>query len=160
MGPARQGCRAQSRASLQGLGLKPALAELGQTGVAMWGLWGLQRVHVGTGHSQQGWMGKVLLGRDWPIGEGQIPPLPLVLPPWGRGLAPGGAGEGAWGLPDPPLSVLCPSHLSSLPTVPNRTQNCTGGSLPPPKIGHLNSKLFLNEIAKKEKQLRKLLEGG
>ncbi|KAI1236241.1 hypothetical protein IHE44_0001520, partial [Lamprotornis superbus] len=40
-----------------------------------------------------------------------------------------------------------------------RTQNCTGGSLPPPKIGHLNSKLFLNEIAKKEKQLRKLLEG-
>lgn len=44
--------------------------------------------------------------------------------------------------------------------VPDRTQNCTGGSLPPPKIGHLNSKLFLNEIAKKEKQLRKLLEGG
>uniref|UniRef100_K7F7V8 E3 ubiquitin-protein ligase TRIM8 n=1 Tax=Pelodiscus sinensis TaxID=13735 RepID=K7F7V8_PELSI len=41
----------------------------------------------------------------------------------------------------------------------DRTQNCTGGSLPPPKIGHLNSKLFLNEIAKKEKQLRKLLEG-
>lgn len=71
-----------------------------------------------------------------------------------------GAWEGAWGLPDPPLSVLCPSHLFSLPTVPNRTQNCTGGSLPPPKIGHLNSKLFLNEIAKKEKQLRKLLEGG
>ncbi|OCT85178.1 hypothetical protein XELAEV_18023342mg, partial [Xenopus laevis] len=35
----------------------------------------------------------------------------------------------------------------------------TGGSLPPPKIGHLNSKLFLNEIAKKEKQLRKMLEG-
>lgn len=71
-----------------------------------------------------------------------------------------GAGEGVWGLPDPPLSVLCPSRLCSLSAVCNRTQNCTGGSLPPPKIGHLNSKLFLNEIAKKEKQLRKLLEGG
>ncbi|XP_009321552.1 PREDICTED: probable E3 ubiquitin-protein ligase TRIM8 [Pygoscelis adeliae] len=57
------------------------------------------------------------------------------------------------------VCVLCPSRLSSLPVVCNRTQNCTGGSLPPPKIGHLNSKLFLNEIAKKEKQLRKLLEG-
>lgn len=48
---------------------------------------------------------------------------------------------------------------ATLPAILNRTQNCTGGSLPPPKIGHLNSKLFLNEIAKKEKQLRKLLEG-
>lgn len=56
---------------------------------------------------------------------------------------------------------MCVLSLTS-PLCPclNRTQNCTGGSLPPPKIGHLNSKLFLNEIAKKEKQLRKLLEGG
>nr|XP_009663930.1 PREDICTED: probable E3 ubiquitin-protein ligase TRIM8 [Struthio camelus australis] len=64
-----------------------------------------------------------------------------------------------WGQRDPHPRVCCPSPFSSLPSVPNRTQNCTGGSLPPPKIGHLNSKLFLNEIAKKEKQLRKLLEG-
>ncbi|NXP57818.1 TRIM8 ligase, partial [Chloropsis cyanopogon] len=56
------------------------------------------------------------------------------------------------------LGVYLVTH-TALPAIPNRTQNCTGGSLPPPKIGHLNSKLFLNEIAKKEKQLRKLLEG-
>ncbi|NWH73544.1 TRIM8 ligase, partial [Piaya cayana] len=50
-------------------------------------------------------------------------------------------------------------NTKSVKILMDRTQNCTGGSLPPPKIGHLNSKLFLNEIAKKEKQLRKLLEG-
>ncbi|KAF7254015.1 E3 ubiquitin-protein ligase TRIM8 [Varanus komodoensis] len=49
-------------------------------------------------------------------------------------------------------------NTKSVKILMDRTQNCTGGSLPPPKIGHLNSKLFLNEIAKKEKQLRKLLE--
>lgn len=45
------------------------------------------------------------------------------------------------------------------PSTTPRTQTCTGNSLSPPKIGHLNSKLFLNEVAKKEKQLRKMLEG-
>lgn len=45
------------------------------------------------------------------------------------------------------------------PSTAPRTQTCTGSSLSPPKIGHLNSKLFLNEVAKKEKQLRKMLEG-
>jgi hypothetical protein len=51
-----------------------------------------------------------------------------------------------------------PSQLTPRP-LPPRTQTCTGSSLSPPKIGHLNSKLFLNEVAKKEKQLRKMLEG-
>lgn len=50
-------------------------------------------------------------------------------------------------------------NTKSVKILMDRTQNCTGGSLPPPKIGHLNSKLFLTEIAKKEKQLRKMLEG-
>lgn len=104
-------------------------------------------------HSKAGWEGTGPLG-------GPAPHCPWCCSP-GEGVQPWeSAGKGVWGLPDPLLSVLCPSHLSSLRTVPIRTQNCTGGSLPPPKIGHLNSKLFLNEIAKKEKQLRKLLEGG
>lgn len=79
---------------------------------------------------------------------------------WGRNPAPERVGKGAWWREGghTPLCVFCPSPLLCLCL--NRTQNCTGGSLPPPKIGHLNSKLFLNEIAKKEKQLRKLLEGG
>ncbi|RXM99516.1 putative E3 ubiquitin-protein ligase TRIM8 [Acipenser ruthenus] len=38
------------------------------------------------------------------------------------------------------------------------TQTCTGSGLPPYKVGHLNSKLFLSEISKKEKNLRKMLE--
>lgn len=50
--------------SIQGSGLKPAQAEPGQAGVAMGGDTGLRVVRVGTGHSQQGWMGKVLPGRD------------------------------------------------------------------------------------------------
>ncbi|XP_044521460.1 E3 ubiquitin-protein ligase TRIM8 isoform X2 [Gracilinanus agilis] len=50
-------------------------------------------------------------------------------------------------------------NTKSVKILMDRTQSCTGGSLSPPKIGHLNSKLFLNEISKKEKQLRKLLEG-
>lgn len=83
-----------------------------------------------------------------------------LLPPRGRDLALEGVWEGAWGGIQTLPCVCSVPHLSSPPPVPNRTQNCTGGSLPPPKIGHLNSKLFLNEIAKKEKQLRKLLEGG
>ncbi|XP_006007437.1 E3 ubiquitin-protein ligase TRIM8b [Latimeria chalumnae] len=50
-------------------------------------------------------------------------------------------------------------NTKSVKILTDRTQNYTGNGLPPPKIGHLNSKLFLNEIAKKEKQLRKMLEG-
>lgn len=60
----------------------------------------------------------------------------------------GEVGRAHWGL-------LTADALSIAP----RTQTCTGSSLSPPKIGHLNSKLFLNEVAKKEKQLRKMLEG-
>ncbi|XP_022425264.1 E3 ubiquitin-protein ligase TRIM8 [Delphinapterus leucas] len=51
------------------------------------------------------------------------------------------------------------AKFSDAPSTAPRTQTCTGSSLSPPKIGHLNSKLFLNEVAKKEKQLRKMLEG-
>ncbi|XP_062376353.1 E3 ubiquitin-protein ligase TRIM8a [Sardina pilchardus] len=40
----------------------------------------------------------------------------------------------------------------------DRTQSCIGNSLPPHKVGHLNSKIFLSEISKKEKNLRKMLE--
>ncbi|KAK2119119.1 E3 ubiquitin-protein ligase trim8 [Saguinus oedipus] len=53
-------------------------------------------------------------------------------------------------------------NTKSVKILMDRTQTCTGSSLPPPhsaKIGRLNSKLFLNEVAKKEKQLRKMLEG-
>ncbi|XP_004866507.1 probable E3 ubiquitin-protein ligase TRIM8 isoform X2 [Heterocephalus glaber] len=50
-------------------------------------------------------------------------------------------------------------NTKSVKILMDRTQSCTGSSLSPPKIGHLNSKLFLNEVAKKEKQLRKMLEG-
>lgn len=85
------------------------------------------------------------LGRDLGVTDGSSS--------WGRNSAPERVGKGAT-----PVCVL--SLTSPLCPCLNRTQNCTGGSLPPPKIGHLNSKLFLNEIAKKEKQLRKLLEGG
>ncbi|MEJ1276297.1 tripartite motif-containing 8 [Cricetulus griseus] len=52
------------------------------------------------------------------------------------------------------------SNTKSVKILMDRTQTCTGSSLSPPKIGHLNSKLFLNEVAKKEKQLRKMLEGS
>lgn len=51
-------------------------------------------------------------------------------------------------------------NTKSVKILMDRTQTCTGSSLSPPKIGHLNSKLFLNEVAKKEKQLRKMLEGS
>ncbi|PNI81875.1 TRIM8 isoform 4, partial [Pan troglodytes] len=50
-------------------------------------------------------------------------------------------------------------NTKSVKILMDRTQTCTSSSLSPPKIGHLNSKLFLNEVAKKEKQLRKMLEG-
>ncbi|XP_063050059.1 E3 ubiquitin-protein ligase TRIM8-like, partial [Engraulis encrasicolus] len=40
----------------------------------------------------------------------------------------------------------------------DRTQSCIGNSLAPHKVGHLNSKIFLSEISKKEKSLRKMLE--
>lgn len=40
-----------------------------------------------------------------------------------------------------------------------RSQACVGNSLPPYKVGSLNSKLFLSEISKREKSLRRMLEG-
>uniref|UniRef100_A0A672QVY2 Tripartite motif containing 8a n=1 Tax=Sinocyclocheilus grahami TaxID=75366 RepID=A0A672QVY2_SINGR len=40
------------------------------------------------------------------------------------------------------------------------SQSCTGSVLPPYKVGHLNSKIFLSEVSKKEKNLRKILEGN
>lgn len=96
-------------------------------------------------------LGKGAGGGGW----GQVPAASQ-----GKGFGLGGCvGRSPGGIQTLPCVRSVP-HLSSPPPVPNRTQNCTGGSLPPPKIGHLNSKLFLNEIAKKEKQLRKLLEGG
>lgn len=40
-----------------------------------------------------------------------------------------------------------------------RSQACVGSSLPPYKVGNLNSKLFLSEISKREKSLKRTLEG-
>uniref|UniRef100_A0A8C6WW72 E3 ubiquitin-protein ligase TRIM8 n=1 Tax=Neogobius melanostomus TaxID=47308 RepID=A0A8C6WW72_9GOBI len=40
----------------------------------------------------------------------------------------------------------------------DRSQACVGSSLPPYKVGNLNSKLFLSEISKREKSLRRTLE--
>lgn len=40
----------------------------------------------------------------------------------------------------------------------DRSQTYTGCALPPYKAGHLNSKIFLSEVAKKEKNLRKMME--
>lgn len=40
-----------------------------------------------------------------------------------------------------------------------RSQACVGGALPPYKVGNLNSKLFLSEISKREKSLKRTLEG-
>lgn len=34
-----------------------------------------------------------------------------------------------------------------------------GSNLPPYKVGNLNSKLFLSEISKREKSLKRMLEG-
>ncbi|XP_029496035.1 E3 ubiquitin-protein ligase TRIM8-like isoform X1 [Oncorhynchus nerka] len=39
-----------------------------------------------------------------------------------------------------------------------RSQACVGSALPPYKVGSLNSKLFLSELSKREKSLRKTLE--
>lgn len=41
----------------------------------------------------------------------------------------------------------------------HRSQSCTGSVLPPYKVGHLNSKIFLSEVSKKEKNVKKILEG-
>lgn len=41
-----------------------------------------------------------------------------------------------------------------------RSQACVGISLPPYKVGNLNSKLFLSEISKREKSLKRTLEGN
>uniref|UniRef100_H3CFF2 E3 ubiquitin-protein ligase TRIM8 n=1 Tax=Tetraodon nigroviridis TaxID=99883 RepID=H3CFF2_TETNG len=40
----------------------------------------------------------------------------------------------------------------------DRSQACVGGALAPYKVGSLNSKLFLSEISKREKSLRRSLE--
>ncbi|XP_028822918.1 E3 ubiquitin-protein ligase TRIM8a [Denticeps clupeoides] len=40
----------------------------------------------------------------------------------------------------------------------DRTQMCIDAGLPPHKVGHLNSRIFLSEILKKEKSLRKMME--
>lgn len=40
-----------------------------------------------------------------------------------------------------------------------RSQACVGSSLLPYKVGNLNSKLFLSEISKREKSLKRALEG-
>ncbi|XP_042253298.1 E3 ubiquitin-protein ligase TRIM8b [Thunnus albacares] len=40
----------------------------------------------------------------------------------------------------------------------DRSQACVGSSLPPYKVGNLNSKLFLSEISKREKSLKRTLE--
>ncbi|XP_029383435.1 E3 ubiquitin-protein ligase TRIM8b isoform X3 [Echeneis naucrates] len=40
----------------------------------------------------------------------------------------------------------------------DRSQACVGSSLPPYKVGSLNSKLFLSEISKREKSLKRTLE--
>uniref|UniRef100_A0A4W3J127 Tripartite motif containing 8a n=1 Tax=Callorhinchus milii TaxID=7868 RepID=A0A4W3J127_CALMI len=50
-------------------------------------------------------------------------------------------------------------NTKSVKILLERTQACTGIGLPPPKFGHLQPKPFLSEIAKKEKHIRKLLEG-
>lgn len=49
-------------------------------------------------------------------------------------------------------------NTKSVKILMDRTQTCTGSGLPPYKVGHLNSKLFISEISKKEKNLRKMLE--
>lgn len=50
-------------------------------------------------------------------------------------------------------------NTKSVKILLERTQACTGNGLPPPKFGHLQPKPFLSEIGKKEKHIRKLLEG-
>lgn len=55
---------------------------------------------------------------------------------------------GAQGLTSACLGVCC------------RSQACVGSALPPYKVGNLNSKLFLSEISKREKSLKRTLEGG
>uniref|UniRef100_A0A3B3SQI4 E3 ubiquitin-protein ligase TRIM8 n=1 Tax=Paramormyrops kingsleyae TaxID=1676925 RepID=A0A3B3SQI4_9TELE len=49
-------------------------------------------------------------------------------------------------------------NTKSVKILMDRTQTCVGSALPPHKVGHLNSKIFLSEISKKEKNLRKMLE--
>ncbi|XP_018591768.2 E3 ubiquitin-protein ligase TRIM8b [Scleropages formosus] len=49
-------------------------------------------------------------------------------------------------------------NTKSVKILLDRTQTCVGSALPPHKVGHLNSKIFLSEISKKEKNLRKMLE--
>ncbi|KAG7492571.1 hypothetical protein MATL_G00015860 [Megalops atlanticus] len=49
-------------------------------------------------------------------------------------------------------------NTKSVKILMDRSQSCVGSALPPHKVGHLNSKLFLSEISKREKSLRKMLE--
>ncbi|XP_061086686.1 E3 ubiquitin-protein ligase TRIM8b [Conger conger] len=49
-------------------------------------------------------------------------------------------------------------NTKSVKILMDRSQSCVGSALPPHKVGHLNSKLFLSEISKREKNLRKMVE--
>ncbi|KAG5262392.1 hypothetical protein AALO_G00274660 [Alosa alosa] len=49
-------------------------------------------------------------------------------------------------------------NTKSVKILMDRSQSCVGTALPPHKVGSLSSKLFLAEISKKEKSLRKMLE--
>ncbi|XP_036403224.1 E3 ubiquitin-protein ligase TRIM8-like [Megalops cyprinoides] len=49
-------------------------------------------------------------------------------------------------------------NTKSVKILMDRSQSFTGSGLPPHKVGHLSSKLFLSEISKKEKNLAKMLE--
>lgn len=53
------------------------------------------------------------------------------------------------------LNIMIYVWTLSLP----RSQTSIDSALPPYNAGHLNSKVFLAEISKKEKNLRKILEG-
>ncbi|KPP70304.1 putative E3 ubiquitin-protein ligase TRIM8 [Scleropages formosus] len=49
-------------------------------------------------------------------------------------------------------------NTKSVKVLMDRSKSCIGNGLPPHKVGHLNSKLFLMEVSKREKNLRKMLE--
>uniref|UniRef100_A0AAY5ELA2 E3 ubiquitin-protein ligase TRIM8 n=1 Tax=Electrophorus electricus TaxID=8005 RepID=A0AAY5ELA2_ELEEL len=49
-------------------------------------------------------------------------------------------------------------NTKSVKILMDRSQTCTGSGATSLQVGHLNSKVFLSEISKKEKSLRKMLE--
>ncbi|XP_030630154.1 LOW QUALITY PROTEIN: E3 ubiquitin-protein ligase TRIM8b [Chanos chanos] len=49
-------------------------------------------------------------------------------------------------------------NTKSMKILMDRCQSCVGNSLPPHKVGNLNSRLFLSELSKREKSLAKMLE--